>query len=78
MQPNAPGWNAFFDAMLAELRNCSAATSENDRLVALNRLYKMWGALEVTPWPQGAALRGRVAQLAATAGQAGLGRTPAG
>jgi len=56
-QPNAPGWNVFFDAMLGELRNCSTAASENDRLVALNRLYKMWGALEVTPWPQGAALR---------------------
>jgi hypothetical protein len=56
-QPNAPGWNAFFDAMLGELRNCSTAPSANDRLVSLNRLYKMWVALEVTPWHEGAALR---------------------
>ena len=56
-QPNAPGWNAFFDAMLGELRQCSKAPSENERLVALDRLYKMWVALEVTPWREGEALR---------------------
>jgi hypothetical protein len=56
-QPNAPGWNAFFDAMLGELRKCGEAASENDRLVSLNRLYKMWVALEVTPWPAGKTLR---------------------
>jgi hypothetical protein len=56
-QPNAPGWNAFFDALLGELRACSAAGSENDRLASLNRLYKMWVALEVTPWREGGALR---------------------
>src|SRR3954462_15200067 len=52
-QPNAQGWNAFFDAMQRELHNCSNAASENDRLVALNGLYKMWVALEVTPWRSG-------------------------
>jgi hypothetical protein len=56
-QPNAPGWNAFFDAMQAEFHKCGAASSENDRLVSLNRLYKMWVALEVTPWASGQTLR---------------------
>jgi hypothetical protein len=56
-QPNAQGWNAFFDAMLGELRKCSAAQTENDRLLSFNRLYRMWVALEVTPWPSGQALR---------------------
>jgi hypothetical protein len=56
-QPNAPGWNTFFDALLGELREFAAATNENDRLSALNRLYKMWVALEVVPWRAGADLR---------------------
>src|SRR5437764_826982 len=49
-QPNAPGWNAFFDAMVGELHKFGEAPNENERLVSLNRLYKMWVALEVTPW----------------------------
>jgi hypothetical protein len=56
-QPNAPGWNTFFDALLGALRNFAAATSENDRLASLNQLYKMWVALEVVPWREGEALR---------------------
>src|SRR5258707_9363805 len=56
-QPNAQGWNAFFDAMLGELRKGSQATSERERLLSFNRLYRMWVALEVTPWPAGQRLR---------------------
>src|SRR5262249_54094341 len=29
----------------------------NERLQSFNRLYKMWVALEVTPWPMGQVLR---------------------
>lgn len=56
-QPNAAGWNAFFDALRGELANCTRATNENERLVSLNRLHKMWVAIEVTPWRSGQALR---------------------
>ena len=38
----------------------------------------MWVALEVTPWRSGAGVARRAAELAAAAGQAGLGRAPAG
>jgi hypothetical protein len=56
-QPNASGWNTFFDAMLGELRKFATATSENDRLASLNRLYKMWVGLEVIAWREGEPLR---------------------
>ena len=49
-QPNAPGWNAFFDALLAELRTCGNAQSEGDQLVSLNRIYQMSVALEGVRW----------------------------
>ena len=48
--PNAPGWNAFFDAITNDLRAYSNAQSEDDRLRALGRLYQMWGALNAVSW----------------------------
>src|SRR3954467_13207511 len=49
-QPNAPGWNAFFDAVQANLRSYSAASDENERLASLNRLYQMSLALAGVGW----------------------------
>jgi hypothetical protein len=59
-QPNVPGWNTFFDALLGELRSFTTAGSEHDRLTSLERLYRMWVALEVIPWREGEALRGEL------------------
>ncbi len=50
-QPNAPGWNAFFEALRNEFRTYATATSDNDRLVSLNRLYQMSVALRSVAWP---------------------------
>ncbi|HMB03322.1 MAG TPA: hypothetical protein VKP69_06220 [Isosphaeraceae bacterium] len=56
-QPNAPGWNAFFDALRDELRRYSTAQGENDRLVSLNRIYQFSVALGGTAWRPGQELR---------------------
>ena len=50
-QPNAPGWNAFFDALTNEFRAYANAPTDNDRLVSLNRLYQMSVALGSVAWP---------------------------
>jgi hypothetical protein len=50
-QPNAPGWNAFFDALTNEFRAYASAPTDNDRLVSLNRLYQMSVALGSVAWP---------------------------
>src|SRR3954469_13176616 len=49
-QPNAPGWNAFFDALRAEFRTYATAPDDNSRLVSLNRLYQMSVALRGVQW----------------------------
>src|SRR4051794_10250658 len=49
-QPNAPGWNAFFDALRGELRTYSTAQDDNSRLASLNRLYQMSVALRGVNW----------------------------
>lgn len=56
-QPNAPGWNAFFDAMTAQLRAYAAATDEDGRLRALGRLYQMSASLQQVQWGPAAELR---------------------
>lgn len=48
--PNAPGWNVFFDAIQSDLRSYSQAKTSNERLTPLNRLYKMSTALASVPW----------------------------
>jgi hypothetical protein len=55
-QPNAPGWNAFFDAMLNEFRTYASAKDENERLASLNRLYRYSRALGAVGWRPGARL----------------------
>src|SRR3954447_651593 len=39
--PNAPGWNVFFDALLSDLRQYAQAPDPTARLEPLNRLYQM-------------------------------------
>ena len=39
--PNAPGWNVFFDALLDDLREYAQAPNPTARLTPLNRLYQM-------------------------------------
>ena len=56
-QPNAPGWNALFDATLADLREFAAAGTDRDRLVALNRVYQISVALGSVAWPPAVELR---------------------
>lgn len=56
-QPNAPGWNAFFDALTGELQTYSKAAEENARLASLNRLYRMSLALRGINWPVAAEVR---------------------
>lgn len=56
-QPNAPGWNAFFDALLDEFKAYAGFPDGNDRLASLNRIYQMSVALRGTTWQPGAELR---------------------
>src|SRR4051794_3081836 len=49
-EPNAPGWNAFFDALISQLKAYASAPTANDRLVALNQVYKMSVALRPVSW----------------------------
>ncbi len=53
-QPNAPGWNAFFDAVTAEFARYGAARTEDDRLRSLGRLHQLSTALQGVSWGPGA------------------------
>jgi len=55
--PNAPGWNAFFNALLAEFNTYSNAQDSNAQLVSLNRLYQMSVALQSVEWPPAVRVR---------------------
>ena len=56
-QPNAPGWNALFDALVGDLREYSAATNGAERLAALNKVYQFSNALGSVAWPPAGELR---------------------
>jgi hypothetical protein len=62
VEPNADGWNALFDALLADLRSYAKAENDTDRLVALNRVYEISGALGTVSWAPAAKLREEVRQ----------------
>ncbi|MDR3637319.1 MAG: hypothetical protein P4L84_26180 [Isosphaeraceae bacterium] len=47
---NAPGWDAFFDALVNELQAYTVAQGETDQLGSLNRLYQMSVALNGVSW----------------------------
>ncbi len=61
-QPNAPGWNALFDALLADLGSYSKAESEGERLEALNRVYQISTGLSAVTWAPAANLRQEIRQ----------------
>ncbi len=56
-QPNATGWNTFFDALNADLQAYANAQNENDRLAALGRIYEMTLALDGVAWQPAQELR---------------------
>ena len=62
-EPNAPGWNAFLDALLAEFKAHSGAASEGDRLASLNRLYEMAVALNGVSWSPAIRVRNDTVEL---------------
>jgi hypothetical protein len=76
-QPHASGWNAFFDAVLRELRAYAEAPDEDARVRSLGRLYPMSVALQGVSWGPGRRAARGDARLAAAAGAPGLGRAPA-
>jgi hypothetical protein len=49
-QPNAPGWNAFFDRLKADLSDYASAKSEADRLRSLTALHQLSVALRGVGW----------------------------
>src|SRR5262245_39458543 len=57
VEPNAPGLNALFDALLESLRSYAKAETDQDRLVALNRVYQISVALGTVSWAPAANLR---------------------
>ncbi|MGE3820331.1 MAG: hypothetical protein AB7I30_13035 [Isosphaeraceae bacterium] len=56
-QPNAPGWNSLFGTLEQDLKAYSEATSEDDRLRALNRVYQISVALGTVGWSPALRLR---------------------
>jgi hypothetical protein len=60
--PNAPGWESFFDALLGDLREYSQAQSRTARLTPLNRIYRMSWALGTLDWPPAAQVREELRQ----------------
>ncbi|MGO9599438.1 MAG: hypothetical protein ACLP7Q_15725 [Isosphaeraceae bacterium] len=60
--PNAPGWNALFDALLDDLRAYSQARDQADRLEPLNRIYQISSALAPVPWLPAMELREELRQ----------------
>jgi hypothetical protein len=61
-QPNGAGWNALFDALLNDLIAYSKATSEGDRLAALQHIQQISSELAVVPWLPAISLREEVRQ----------------
>jgi hypothetical protein len=61
-QPNAPGWNALFDALLAQLGSYSHAESDSERLEAMNRIDQISAALSTVPWAPAANLHQEIQQ----------------
>ncbi len=56
-QPHSANWNAFFDALQAELRNHSGSMDNAARLQSLDRLYRFWLALRDVHWAPAAEVR---------------------
>jgi hypothetical protein len=61
-QPNRPGWDAFFDAVLAELQSYAKAENETERLESLDRLYQLSNSLATVAWQPAANVREEIRQ----------------
>jgi hypothetical protein len=61
-QPNRPGWDAFFDAVLADLQSFAKAENETHRLESLDHLYQLSGSLSTVAWQPAANLREEMRQ----------------
>jgi hypothetical protein len=61
-QPNRPGWDALFDAVLADLRSYATSANEDDRLAALDHIYQISRAMAAVSWRPGANLREEIRQ----------------
>jgi hypothetical protein len=60
--PNAPGWNALFDALLSDLREYAQAPNSTARLTPLNRLYQISQSLGTVAWPPASLVREELRQ----------------
>jgi len=61
-QPNKAGWDALFDALLADLKTYAKAQSDADRLQTLNHVYEISNVLGTVPWTPAAILREEMRQ----------------
>ncbi|MFI5454559.1 MAG: hypothetical protein ACHRXM_03825 [Isosphaerales bacterium] len=61
-QPNRPGWDAFFDSVLSDLRSYAKAESETERLESLDHLYQLSSALGNVAWQPAASVRDEIRQ----------------
>lgn len=55
--PNAPGWNALFDAIRKDLASYTAARTEDERLRALNHIFQISVALDSVSWAPASEVR---------------------
>ena len=76
-QPNAAGWNALFDALLGDLDAYSKATSEGDRLDALEHIQQISSELAAVPWSPGHRPARRNPAVDSSAAAPGGGQAPA-
>ena len=61
-QPNRPGWDALFDALLGDLKTYAKTESETDRQQALERIYQVSNELSAVAWTPAATLRDEIRQ----------------
>ena len=56
-QPNRPGWDAIFDAVLNDLREYGKSAGDSDRMAVLDHIYQLSEVLGTTYWQPAANLR---------------------
>jgi hypothetical protein len=61
-QPNRPGWDALFDALLGDLKTYATAESDSERQQALDRINQISNSLGAVAWTPAATLRGEIEQ----------------
>jgi hypothetical protein len=61
-EPNSPGWEALFDALLVDLKDYSQASNSEARVAPLNRIYQVSSALAPIPWEPAQQLREELRQ----------------